>query len=80
MSGAYAEAMEQKLHEMLDWWEQKLNGVGLTWGPRVVGPHCQLPWHCGWPMRYWKGCSVCRKCGDGGIFEAEVQHVDDGAR
>ena len=43
MSGAYADAMERKLHELLDWWEQQLNTVGLTCAPRVLGPHCPWP-------------------------------------
>lgn len=72
VSGAYAEAMDDKIHEMLDWQEQKLNMVGLTCAPRVLGPHCQLPWHCGWPMEHYPCATpvdlggfvwTCRKCG-----------------
>jgi hypothetical protein len=41
MSGAYAEAMVAKLHDMLD---VSRDFYGVDFGPRVAGQYC--PWPC----------------------------------
>jgi hypothetical protein len=75
MSGVYAEAMENKLHQMLDWWRDV---YGVEFVPRVVGPSCPLPWHCGWPMEHYPCATpaelggfvwTCRKCGGSEVVQ-----------
>lgn len=58
---AYAEAVARKLQEMEEYWAEFYD---VHFGPRVVGPCCQLQWCCERPMCMRPdGLPQCFVCG-----------------